>query len=78
MNFISAYYNIHQNSINITSFDGYILRIDCNKAEDGLKTTPWTDYVINSLAIDNPIEYVRLYINNEMQIFVDAEGSLGI
>lgn len=33
MNFISAYYNMHCNSIDITAFDGYILRIDCNKAE---------------------------------------------
>ena len=39
MNFISASYNMYHNSIDITTFDGYILRIDCNKAEEGLKTT---------------------------------------
>ena len=37
MNFISASYNMYHNSIDITTFDGYILRIDCNKAEEGLK-----------------------------------------
>ncbi len=40
MNFISASYNMYHNGIDITIFDGYILRIDCNKAETGLKTTP--------------------------------------
>ena len=28
--------------------------------------------------IDNPLEYARLYHNNEMQIFIDAEDSLDI
>lgn len=47
---------MHHNSIDITTFDGYILRIDCNKAEKGLKTTAWTDYVLNAMAIDNPLD----------------------
>lgn len=34
----------------------YILRIDCNKAEKGLKNTAWTDHVLNALAIDNLLE----------------------
>lgn len=53
MNFISASYNMYHNSIDITTFDGYILRIDCNKEEKGLKTTAWTDHVLNAMAIDN-------------------------
>lgn len=56
MNFISAGYNMYHNSINITTFDGYILRIDCNKAEEGLKTTAWRENVLNTMAIDNPLE----------------------
>lgn len=56
MNFISAGYNMYHNSIDITFFDGYILRIDCNKAEQGLKTTAWTDHVLNAMAIDNPLD----------------------
>lgn len=35
MNFISASHNMYHNSIDITTFDGYILRIDCNKAKTG-------------------------------------------
>ncbi len=56
MNYISAGYNIYHNSIAITTFDGCILRIDCNKAEEGLKTTAWTDHVLNAMAIDNPLD----------------------
>lgn len=67
---------MYHNSIDITTFGGYILRIDCNKVEDGLKTTAWTDHVLNAMAIDNPFEYARLYLNNEMQIFINAEDSL--
>ena len=78
MKLLYARYNMYHNSIDITTFDGYILRIDCNKAEEGLKTTAWTDHVLNVMAIDNPLEYVRLYLNNEMQIFIDAEDSLDI
>ena len=78
MTSISASYNMYHNSIDITTFDGYILRIDCNKAEEGLKTTAWTDNVLNAMAIDNPLEYAGLYLNNELQIFIDAEDNLDI
>lgn len=38
--FIHATYNMLHNSIDVTTFDGYILRIDCSKAEEGLKIIP--------------------------------------
>lgn len=38
MNMIYATYNIHHNSIDVYTYAGYFLRIDCNKAEEGLKT----------------------------------------
>lgn len=78
MKLLYARYNMYHSSIDITTFDGYILRINCNKAEEGLKTTAWTNHVLNVMAIDNPLEYARLYLNNEMQIFIDAEDSLDI
>ena len=40
MNVICATYNIRHNSIDVYTYAGYFLRIDCNKAEEGLKTTP--------------------------------------
>lgn len=55
-----------------------LLRIDCNKTEDGLKTTPNSQRALNALAIDNPIEYARLALDNEMQAWVDAEDSLEV
>ena len=69
---------MYHNSIDITTFNGYILRIDCNKAEERLKTTAWTDHVLNAMAIDNPLEYARLYLDGTMQMWIDAEDSLEV
>ena len=76
MKFIYAEYNKNHNSIDITTFDGYLLRIDCNKAEDGLRTTPCSQCALDALAIDEPLEYARLYLEGNMQMWVDAEDSL--
>ena len=76
MRFIYATYNMLHNCIDVTTFDGYVLRIDCEKAEEGLKTTPCSECALNALAIDNPLEYARLYLEGSMQIWVDAEDSL--
>ncbi|MDE7414739.1 MAG: toxin-antitoxin system protein [Lachnospiraceae bacterium] len=73
MKFIYAEYNMYHNSVDITTFDGYLLRIDCNKAEDGLKTTPCSQC---ALAIDEPLEYARLALDGNLQMWVDAEDSL--
>ena len=67
MKFIYATYNQYCNSIDITTFDNMILRIDCNKAEDGLKMTPCSQNSLNTLAIDEPLEYARLALDGEMQ-----------
>ncbi len=81
MNLIYARYNMYHNSIDITTFDGYILRIDCNKAEKGLKNTAWTDHVLNALAIiclkhaTHRTPMGLFYLNNEIQIFIDAEDN---
>ena len=76
MRFIHATYNMLHNSIDVTTFDGYVLRIDCGKAEKGLKTTPCSECALNALAIDNPLEYATLYLDGGMQTWVDAEDSL--
>ncbi len=78
MKLIYATYNQYCNSIDITIFDNILLRIDCNKAEDGLKTTPNSQYALNALAIDNPMEYARLVLDNEMQAWVDSGDSLDV
>ena len=78
MKFIYAEYNMNHNSIDITTVDGYLLRIDCNKAEDGLKTTPCSQCTLDALAIDEPLEYARLYLDGNLQMWVEAEDSLEI
>ena len=78
MKFIYATYNQYCTSIDITTFDNMLLRIDCNKAEEGLKTTPNSQCALNALAIDNPIEYARLALTGEMQDWVNAEDNLEV
>lgn len=65
-------------SIDVTKFDAYLLRIDCNVAEDGLRTTPCSQCALDALAIDNPLEYARLALDGNLQMWVDAEDSLEI
>ena len=69
---------MHHYCIDVTTFDGYMLRIDCGKAEEGLKTTPCSECALNALAIDEPLEYVRLYLEGNMQMWIDAEDSLEV
>ena len=76
MKLIHAEYNPMHNSIDINPYNGYILRIDCNQAESGIRTTPNSQQCLNALAIDNPLEYTRLALDGEMQAWVDAEDSL--
>lgn len=78
MKLIYATYNQYCNSIDITTFDNMILRIDCNKAEDGLKTIPNSQCALNALAIDNPMKYAQLVLDNEMQAWVDSEDRLNV
>ena len=76
MNVIYATYNIHHNSIDVYTHAGYFLRIDCNKAEEELKTIPCSECALNALAIDELLEYARLYLERNIQMWVDAEDSL--
>ena len=55
-----------------------MLRIDCWEAEKDLKTTSGSDCALNALAIDDPLEYARLYLDGNLQMCVDAEDSLNI
>lgn len=67
MKFIYATYNMYYNSIDINTYAGYILRIDCNKAEEGLRTTGCSQCALNALAIDEPLEYARLALERPSQ-----------
>jgi hypothetical protein len=76
MRTIFAEYNPHRNSIDVYTSAGYMLRIDCWEAEKEFKNYTWIRCALNALAIDEPLEYVRLYLDGNMQMWVDAEDSL--
>ena len=78
MRTIFAEYNPKHNSIDVYTSVGYMLRIDCWEAEKNLKTTPGSDCALNALAIDEPLEYAKLYLDGNLQMWVDAEDSLNI
>ena len=59
MRLIYAEYNPQTNSIDVNTYENYILRIDCNKAENGLRTTPCSQNSLNALV-------------GEMQAWVDV------
>ena len=78
MRLIYADYNPYTNSIDVNTFENYILRIDCNKVEEGLRTTPFSQNSLNALAMDEPLEYSRLALDGEMQAWVDSIDSLEV
>lgn len=43
-----------------------------------LITTPGSECALTSLAIDEPLEYVRLYLDGNLQMWINAEDSLEI
>lgn len=76
MRTIYAEYNINHDSIDVYTSAGYMLRIDCWEAEKNLKTTYGSECALTSLAVDEPLEYARLYLDGNLQMWVDAEDSL--
>ena len=55
---------------------GIFFGLIVQRQEEGLKTTPNSECALNALAIDNPLEYARLYLDGTMQMWIDAEDSL--
>ncbi len=77
MRTIFAEYNPQCNSIDAYTSAGYMLRIDCWEAEKQKRICPpCLDCALNALAIDKPLEYAKLYLDGNLQMWVDAEDSL--
>ena len=72
MRYIHVFYNPKHNSIDINHFGGYILRIDCSRAEEGVSIPHAQEGLLDVLAIDNPLEYVVMYLNGSMQSWIDC------
>ncbi len=76
---VYAEYNQQCNCIEIRNIDlGIIFRLNCNEWEDGLKTTPNSQGALDALAIDDPLEYARLMLNNEAQAWIDAQDDMSV
>lgn len=43
------------------------------ESRERLKTTPCSECALNDLAIDDPLEYARLYLDGNMHMWIDAE-----
>lgn len=76
MNMVFAEYNMHHNSIDVATTAGYLSRIACGKAEERLKITSGSECALNALIIDIPLEYAKLYLDANIQMWVDSEDSL--
>lgn len=73
MRFVRGFYNEQNNTVNIINYDDdIIVSLDCGKWEHGLRTSPHSQGRMDALAIDDPIEYVRLMLTGEMQVWLDA------
>ena len=57
MRAVCARYNAEYSSIDVTTFQGYVLRLDCGKVEERLRLTPGGQCELNALAIDKPLKY---------------------
>ena len=53
-----------------------MLRIDCLTDDKNLKATFGSECALTSLAVDELFEYARLYLEGNLQMWVDAEDSL--
>ena len=72
MSRVKAGYNKYHNSIDIRWTENVIFTVDCGKVEAGLCLTPGGQYVVNALALDHPMEYLRMALEGSMQSWVDC------
>ena len=67
-----AYYNQYKNGIDIAFDDNVLLFISYAEAEKDLHTTPNSQKLIDNLAINEPLKYVALALDCELQDWADA------
>ena len=73
MRLVRGFYNEQNNTVNVIHYDdNIIISLECGKWEQGLRTFPYSQRRMDALAIDDPIEYVRLMLTREMQVWRDA------
>lgn len=76
---VRGFYNEQTNKVNVINYDtNYIISLDCRKWEQNLRTTPNSQGRMNALAIDDTVEYVRLMLSGEMQMWLDMWDACAI
>ena len=72
MRAVYARYNAKYNSIDVSTFQGYVLRLNCGKVVERLRLTPGGQCELNALAIDKPLQYAVMALEGSMQSWVDC------
>ena len=67
-----AYYNQFKNGTNIAFADNALLFLSCTEAEKGLHTTTNSQWLIDNLAIEEPLAYAAMALDGELQDWADA------
>ena len=62
-----AYYNQFKNGIDIAFADNTMLFLSCKEAERGLHTTPNSQRLVDNLAIEDPLSYAAMALDEELQ-----------
>ena len=79
MRMVRGFYNEQSNTVNVIYYDtNHIISLDCGKWEQGLRTTPNSQGKMDALAIKDQVEYVRMMLNGEMQVWLDALDDLNV
>ena len=67
---IAGSYLILYSAVRVSAIaDQRIAEIQKREAEKNLRTTPGSDCALNTLAIDEPLEYARLYLDGNLQMW---------
>ena len=72
MNIHFAYYNQFKNGIDIAFADNTLLFLSCAEVENGLHTTPNSQRLIDTMAIESPLAYTARALDGKLQNWADA------
>ena len=75
-NVVGCEYNMDNGCVEVYFSDGNILQVNCEKAEEDLRTTEQSLAKLHKLLDDNPIEYAALALSGEMQAYCDIEADM--
>ena len=75
---IHAFFNMDTNAVELTYNDGSILTIDCEEVENAYDVTNGQIADLDWLLYNAPMEYARLVLSGEMEIYLKGPALHGI